>query len=110
MGRSTDGGHNSTSVIQNLNYFDGINAVRDEQNSFYMQQVLQKQKQQSLMEQVIKMTRKNLAAGIQEKHYSNYGCGNNLSSTKRKRSTNRIKMASLKSRQHDEYARLNYYH
>ena len=50
-----------------------------------------------------------MAAGIKEMHYSNYGCGNNLSSTKRKRSTNRIKMASLKSRQHDEYAILNYY-
>ena len=44
MGRSADGGHNSTTVIQNLNYFDGINAVRDEQNSFYMQQVLEKQR------------------------------------------------------------------
>ena len=55
------------------------------------------------------MTRKNLAAGIQEKYYSNYGCGGQLSSAKHKRNTNRIKMASLKSRQHDEYAILNYY-
>jgi len=58
---------------------------------------------------MIKMTKKNLIQGIEVKKFSNYGCSNPLSSTKRKRSTNRIQMKSRKSRQHDEFAALNYY-
>ena len=53
---------------------------------------------------MIKLKRQNLAAGIERKYYSNYGCENSLTSSKKKNRTGRVKMTYIKSQQHDEYA------
>ena len=77
-----------------MDYFNGIKALREEQNAFYASLIESQQQTQSYTSQIVKLTRNREAKAIQATY---------LSKEKGK------KKQSLKSKQHDEFAVLNYY-
>ena len=81
-----------------MNYFDGIKSIRDEQNAYYAQLLKAEADKTNLTSQIVQLTRQKLASKIQSQYYG-------VMSPRRKGK----KKVSLKSRQHDEYAILNYY-
>jgi len=91
----------SPSPIKDMNYFEGINAIREEQNAFYQNLLQQQSTFCSVTSEVLKRTRGQVAQNIQNRFYD-YSWNKH---GKRSNSKNR----NLRSRQHDEFAILNYY-
>ena len=54
----------SPSPIRDMNYFDGINAIREEQNAFYEQLIASQREQKDLTSQIVQNVRTNLAKDI----------------------------------------------
>ena len=93
-----------------MNYFDGINAIRDEQNAFYEQLIASQKEQKDLTSQVVQNVRTNLAKDIQQRYYCEASpVRRGGGATGRVRNQESHAKFSLKSKQHDEFAILNYY-
>ena len=93
----------SASPIKGMNYFDGISAIRGEQEAFYRQLLEQESGKKAMTNQLVQRTRQQLASEIQDRHFAS------TYNPMRSNSRNQPSKRGFKSCQHDEFAVMNYY-
>lgn len=59
----------SPSPVQDMNYFEGIQAIREEQNEFYRNLLAQQSDKHEITSQLVQRTRQSVATDIQMKYY-----------------------------------------
>ena len=90
-----------------MNYFEVIYAIRGERDDFYSELLASEMERNEMTCSLVQLKRRQLAQGIQAKYKGELGSlkGKNYNG----RGGTAKKKFNLKSRQHDEYAVVNFY-